>query len=186
MNPAQTIYQFFLGFAAAYLVIYSKSVVPGIIIHAVSNGLVILMEFWGGLSNVFNSWANVILRHTGWGILLSFVLMAAGIAIIVGSCLLINRFCNKEKVVNEIKNIKTDTAEIQDYPIKKKNKVFRTLIVAPLIVCALIWFVEFFTMRRDICDECNNSSYHCTYCCDYQGHCLDCCDDDNCVYCLPD
>jgi|GEM_PF-2268853 len=102
MSPVQTVYQFFLGFAAAYLVIYSKSVVPGIIIHAVSNGLVILMSFWGGLGRVFDGWAELIFFDRAWGIVLSVVLMHTGVAIIIAGCLLINKFFNKEKVADEL------------------------------------------------------------------------------------
>lgn len=45
INPEQTIYQFCLGTVAAYITLKCRSVVPAIIVHAMSNGLALLMSF---------------------------------------------------------------------------------------------------------------------------------------------
>ncbi|MCL2556073.1 MAG: CPBP family intramembrane metalloprotease [Firmicutes bacterium] len=141
MNPEQTVYQFFLGFAAAYLVIYSKSVVPGIIIHAVSNGLVILMNFWDGLHNIFNVWADI---SGGW---LSPIFVIIGLAIIVGSCLLVNRFFNKEKVIDEIAiaHKKRQADGNGHHTMKLGGGSFWLWIIIPLIVCVIMWVIAFVT-----------------------------------------
>ena len=45
MNPSQTVYQFFLGVVCGFAVVYSGKLIAGIVIHAVSNLTVILMDF---------------------------------------------------------------------------------------------------------------------------------------------
>jgi len=144
MNPAQTVYQFFLGFAAAYLVIYSKSVICGIIIHAVSNGLVILAEFWGGLDSAFDRIANF---NYGWS---PIVFMAAGVALIVGSCMLINRFFNKHKVLDEVALEHRERRKEGKgrHEMAKKSGIFWVWIIIPLVVCVAMWFVAFFTFMN--------------------------------------
>lgn len=44
MNPEQTIYQFFLGFCAAYLTVCSRSVLPAIALHGGNNLIAVLVE----------------------------------------------------------------------------------------------------------------------------------------------
>ena len=45
MNPEQTVYQFCLGAAAAYIAIKCRSVIPAMIIHSVSNAIAIILSF---------------------------------------------------------------------------------------------------------------------------------------------
>ncbi|MDR2201725.1 MAG: CPBP family intramembrane metalloprotease [Clostridiales bacterium] len=45
MNPAQTVYQFFLGAAAAVLCLYSGSILPPMLLHASSNALALIIEY---------------------------------------------------------------------------------------------------------------------------------------------
>lgn len=45
INPEQTVYQFCLGAAAAYVAIKSRSVIPAMVMHSTSNLLAVLMSF---------------------------------------------------------------------------------------------------------------------------------------------
>lgn len=47
INPAQTVYQFCLGMAIAYVVIKTGSALPGMIMHATSNALALVLSFTG-------------------------------------------------------------------------------------------------------------------------------------------
>jgi len=135
MNPQQTVYQFFLGFAAAYLVIYSKSVISGVVVHAVSNGLVLLMGAWSGLGGVVDRFVDGVLLNGNGGALLSFALMVVGIGVIVGSCLAMNRFVNKDKV------------GIKDNLVTREkghsSKTFWTFLIVPLAICVIMWWIAF-------------------------------------------
>ncbi|MFR6640217.1 MAG: lysostaphin resistance A-like protein [Christensenellales bacterium] len=44
MNPEQTVYQFCLGFVAAYLTVCSRSILPSIVLHGGNNLIAILLQ----------------------------------------------------------------------------------------------------------------------------------------------
>lgn len=81
MNPEQTVYQFLLGTAAAYLALSSGSVVPGMILHASSNLFAVLIDFAfapAGIAPVPS--AAALVSMPGLWIPLGIVMLAAGAA----------------------------------------------------------------------------------------------------------
>lgn len=76
MSPEQTVYQFFLGCACAYLTLCSRSVTPAIITHATSNLIAVLLSF---ASTGGESYA---LPHPIAAAIVTVVLLGSGVAII--------------------------------------------------------------------------------------------------------
>jgi len=118
MNPEQTIYQFFLGFGATLLTLTSGSVIPAIIMHAVSNLAVALnMVGAAGFTHYFD-WYMAVFTSDGWRLGLSAPFLAAvGLAIFVFGAKLLKKYANRysssgeEKAVEEKQKLKRGIEE---------------------------------------------------------------------------
>ncbi|MCL2821672.1 MAG: CPBP family intramembrane metalloprotease [Firmicutes bacterium] len=83
MTPQQTVYQFFLGFAAAYLTMYSGSVIPAILFHAASNLFAVLGYFVKPVEWFFDDFYLFLSSNLAIGIPLAVVAAAAGVAFFI-------------------------------------------------------------------------------------------------------
>lgn len=61
MNPAQTVYQFFLGCACAYVVMCSRSVLASMLVHCSSNAVALVLSFVPAEVAAFSlpAWAEI-------------------------------------------------------------------------------------------------------------------------------
>jgi len=144
MSPAQTIYQFFLGFAAACLVLRTKSVLPGIILHMVSNLIVALSLMINPVEAFFTAYTQqFIFRSFAGGLVLSILLAAIGTAVFSG-LVLINVKSKKPQNGEQAINIESTTAKNTLFPAERKNnRVFYACLIAPFLVTLFVWIGAF-------------------------------------------
>lgn len=74
LNPAQLIPAFVSGLGLGALALRSRSIVPGIVAHAINNSVAVLL-FWSGLDAPVEA-------HLGLAIALALAVLAAGVALL--------------------------------------------------------------------------------------------------------
>ena len=81
MNPEQTVYQFFLGVVCALAVIESGSLFTGVVVHATSNLLAILLDVTPLGSAVFYRFAAFALKKAWRAALVTVLFVAVGVTL---------------------------------------------------------------------------------------------------------
>lgn len=80
MNPEQTVYQFLLGCALAYITLKSGSVIPAMIGHSFSNLIAVLMELIPSFERAVGAPIEFLMKRAWLFIIVTIVLLAVGIA----------------------------------------------------------------------------------------------------------
>ncbi len=76
MSPAQTPYQFAVGFSFALLAISSRSVFPTVLIHFLNNLLIVTVDYFGG-SLDFGQVGNIVATVVGLASFAAFIVLTA-------------------------------------------------------------------------------------------------------------
>jgi len=154
MNPASTVYQFFLGFAAACLVLATKSIIPAVILHAVSNLIVALSILINPVYSFFNLYTQRL--TSGWGIVLSILLAFIGVSVFAGLVVISNKkrkihtyYTPQDKSIIQEKqaaeNVLSSPSPSLDNvsPYNKSSKLFYACLIAPFLITLLVWLAHF-------------------------------------------
>ena len=108
INPLSTVYQFIMGVVIGFAVVFSRKLIVGIIIHAISNTIVFtltMLSFYMPVYNypyppftVFDRWYASIINYlsSGAGIAVAIAILVTGSAFIVGAMYLFKKFTPKE------------------------------------------------------------------------------------------
>ncbi len=145
MNPEQTVYQFLLGCALAYMTVTTGSVIPAMIGHAVSNLIAVSMEIAVPFGNAVNAAFDFLLSVPWLFAVLTVVLFAAGAAAVfftgrfmekLGGKRMERNFTSLPPSENEDK-----TGESEQSLLKKPMFGARAMLIAGLAICAVLWIL---------------------------------------------
>ncbi len=104
INPSQTVYQFFLGSVAAYVMLKCGNVLASMMVHGVSNLLAILFSYTDFGSKVLGFYAENIGHNTLITFIFCAVLPICAIAFIIAICRAIQK-AEKNKFPEKFKKV---------------------------------------------------------------------------------
>lgn len=147
MNPEQTVYQFFLGYACALAAIKSGNLLAAIITHAGSNLIAILIGYTP-VGKGFEKFVNAVTGTTAGGILATI-----GFALVCGTAIFFICYAMKKLRKNNSapdsknKTVESETdgeTETKQTACGEKNRTAGIAIyIAGLGLCVLMWVFVF-------------------------------------------
>lgn len=167
MNPEQTVYQFLLGIAFAYVAIKSKSLILAIIMHSANNMIAMLLSLIPSFGNAIINIFNFLLSNLFVGAAI-FILITAGALVII---FYVGKFLERKTfttVMNEVKSparavrreivgtvISDENIEIKENHVNQENRISGGYVgmfgkftghiyyYGTLAICAIMWFSIF-------------------------------------------
>lgn len=143
MNPAQTVYQFFLGFAAAYLVIASDSLIPAFLLHAASNLIAILSGLIGPIGKTFDAYEKLFSGNLAAAVITALVMAAAGTAIIISGCKFLKKFERERRKRKGIPSADETVTVLPYGGARKGGRTYYILLAIPFAVTVFMWIFNF-------------------------------------------
>ena len=129
MNPEQTVYQFFLGVVCALAVMESGSLLTGVVTHAMSNLLAILLDVTPLGSAAVYRFANFALKRAWRTALVTVLCAAAGVALLW----LVLRFIKKGR----------EEETLSPHQLEKGGLSPLLPYIAACVICAVMWAAVF-------------------------------------------
>ena len=142
MNPEQTVYQFLLGCALAYIALETGSVIPAMIGHATSNLIAVLMELIAPFGNAVNSALEFLVATPWLFALLTVLLFAAGAVALFFMGKFMGRLGGKrqERKFDTLPPDESEkTADEETSILKKPMFGAKTLLITGFVICAVLW-----------------------------------------------
>lgn len=144
MNPEQTVYQFLLGCALAYMALETGSVIPAMIGHSVSNLIAILMELVAPFGNAVNVAFDFLLEMPWLFAVLTIVLLLAGGVAIFFTGRFMGKLGGKKQERNFTALPPDESEKSEDAEtslLKKPMFGAKALLITGMVICAVLWVV---------------------------------------------
>lgn len=150
MNPEQTVYQFLLGCALAYLVIKTGSLIVGMIGHCVSNLIAMLMALITPFGEAMDSAIEAVYNIPWLFALMTVALAVAGAVAIFFIGKLMGKLSGRKAETN-FTSVPPEIPESQEpeggetpapaKPILKSTFGGKTFLIIGISVCAVMWVI---------------------------------------------
>lgn len=134
MNPAQTVYQFFLGCAFALIVCETRSLISGIAAHFTNNLIAVIMVIAPAFGEFVERIMSVFLY--GYGIIAVLPLTAAGVGVVI----LLSRSRRRGATLTVTETKQSDANPEEERREKRWGLI---MFLAALGICIFMWILTF-------------------------------------------